>query len=113
MCEGDLVESSPCEAKPCRKYPVARTSLCNVALISGSLYKHLMYSSISAINGGFADWSNWSVCSRSCGRGSKSRVRKCINPLPRYGGESCERLGPAEEKTHCNANQCPGMTVTF
>lgn len=20
MCEGDLVESSPCEAKPCRKY---------------------------------------------------------------------------------------------
>ncbi|XP_028394319.1 uncharacterized protein LOC114518504 isoform X2 [Dendronephthya gigantea] len=77
MCEGDLVESSPCEAKPC------------------------------PINGGFADWSNWSVCSRSCGRGSKSRVRKCINPLPRYGGQSCERLGPGEEKIHCNANPCP------
>ena len=26
MCEGDLVESSPCEAKPCRKYQIARTS---------------------------------------------------------------------------------------
>ena len=63
---------------------------------------------VAAIHGNYADWSNWSGCSRSCGRGSKTRERKCISPVPRYGGDSCKRLGSAKEKIHCNAYPCPG-----
>lgn len=33
------------------------------------------------VNGGWSVWTKWTECSRTCGKGVKSRSRECINPL--------------------------------
>ncbi|XP_031569442.1 extracellular matrix protein 3-like [Actinia tenebrosa] len=57
------------------------------------------------VNGGFSNWSRWSRCSRSCGRGSSSRVRACNNPIPRFGGAPCR--GATRQFKTCNEQCCP------
>eukprot|EP00117_Sycon_ciliatum_P042917 scpid14367/ scgid31153/ A disintegrin and metalloproteinase with thrombospondin motifs 16 len=44
------------------------------------------------INGGWADWSDWSACSLTCGGGLMYRRRECINPEPSNGGLPCDGL---------------------
>ncbi|XP_066920815.1 SCO-spondin-like isoform X2 [Clytia hemisphaerica] len=57
------------------------------------------------IDGGFADWSAFSVCSKTCGDGTQSRNRKCNNPEPEHGGKPC--LGKTEESRSCKLKECP------
>ncbi|KAG7228065.1 hypothetical protein INR49_005687 [Caranx melampygus] len=38
------------------------------------------------IAGGWTTWSEWSMCSESCGGGLSSRQRECVNPAPQHGG---------------------------
>ncbi|XP_046367017.1 A disintegrin and metalloproteinase with thrombospondin motifs 16-like isoform X2 [Haliotis rufescens] len=57
------------------------------------------------VNGGWSVWTKWTECSRTCGKGVKSRSRECINPLPQYGGKPCH--GFTQETIICNAKTCP------
>ncbi|XP_067651934.1 A disintegrin and metalloproteinase with thrombospondin motifs 16-like isoform X2 [Haliotis asinina] len=57
------------------------------------------------VNGNWSVWTKWTDCSRTCGKGVKSRSRECNNPLPQYGGKPCQGL--TQETVICNAKTCP------
>ncbi|XP_076099012.1 SCO-spondin-like isoform X4 [Mytilus galloprovincialis] len=57
------------------------------------------------IDGNWTNWSEWSICSKSCGGGLMLRNRTCSNPEPLFGGEDC--IGNNTENNHCNTNECP------
>ncbi|KAF7467209.1 hypothetical protein GHT09_001321 [Marmota monax] len=50
-----------------------------------------------AVHGVWEEWGSWSLCSRSCGRGSRSRMRTCVPP--QHGGKACEVWPPARVST--------------
>ncbi|XP_071947832.1 hemicentin-1-like [Antedon mediterranea] len=56
------------------------------------------------IDGGFGSWSPWEPCSKTCGRGIRTRERKCNNPSPQYGGRECE--GRTTEQVLCIMGEC-------
>ena len=59
------------------------------------------------IDGGYSSWSNFTICSKTCGNGTEWRSRNCTNPFPRHRGLNCSRLGPAMEVRPCNVFPCP------
>ncbi|XP_035507585.1 LOW QUALITY PROTEIN: A disintegrin and metalloproteinase with thrombospondin motifs 7 [Morone saxatilis] len=64
-----------------------------------------------SVNGGWASWSEWSGCSRTCGAGVRSAHRDCDNPVPKYGGKYC--LGERRRYKICNTPPCPNDLPTF
>lgn len=58
-----------------------------------------------AVHGVWEEWSPWSLCSVTCGRGSRTRTRRCV--APRHGGKACE--GPELQAKSCNIASCPGQ----
>ncbi|XP_061163025.1 A disintegrin and metalloproteinase with thrombospondin motifs adt-1-like [Saccostrea echinata] len=57
------------------------------------------------VDGGFGNWESWSVCSSSCGGGTKRRERQCNSPLPSHGGKNCS--GNFSQSLQCNEFSCP------
>uniref|UniRef100_A0AAQ6AKF2 Thrombospondin 2b n=1 Tax=Amphiprion ocellaris TaxID=80972 RepID=A0AAQ6AKF2_AMPOC len=57
------------------------------------------------IAGGWTTWTEWSLCSDSCGGGLMSRQRECLNPAPQNGGKPC--AGDAVDYEACNKQPCP------
>ena len=55
-------------------------------------------------DGAWAQWSNWSSCSATCGNGNMFRTRTCTDPAPQYGGQEC--TGSNEQSQSCIVN-CP------
>ncbi|XP_058855447.1 adhesion G protein-coupled receptor B2-like isoform X6 [Acipenser ruthenus] len=55
------------------------------------------------VHGLWEEWSPWSLCSVSCGRGSRMRTRTCS--APQHGGKACE--GPEVQNKLCNIAVCP------
>ena len=51
-------------------------------------------------------WSSWKKCTKTCGTGSKTRNRSCINPKPQNGGANCDLLGPKNDTKACNIPKC-------
>ncbi|KAM5157189.1 adhesion G protein-coupled receptor B1 isoform 2-T2 [Mantella aurantiaca] len=72
---------------------------------SGPLKEHKQCnnSAICPVHGTWDEWSPWSLCSSTCGRGFRERTRTC-NP-PQYGGELCK--GPEKQTKFCNIALCP------
>lgn len=60
-----------------------------------------------AVHGVWEEWSPWSLCSFTCGRGQRTRTRSCTPP--QYGGRPCE--GPETHHKPCNIALCPGEPV--
>ncbi|XP_068015381.1 LOW QUALITY PROTEIN: adhesion G protein-coupled receptor B2 [Melanerpes formicivorus] len=54
-------------------------------------------------HGAWEEWSPWSLCSVTCGRGARTRTRRCV--APRRGGKACE--GPELQVKPCNIASCP------
>ena len=58
------------------------------------------------VHGSWSNWSSFSECSQSCGRGIQTRIRQCDSPSPEYGRNSCS--GNENETQSCNTDLCPG-----
>lgn len=56
------------------------------------------------VPGKWGEWEPWSVCSATCGTGTKIRTRECDRPAPQYGGV-CPGNGQEEEA--CVIRPCP------
>ncbi|XP_065792283.1 hemicentin-1 isoform X4 [Muntiacus reevesi] len=74
-CQGSDSEMQNCQQKPC------------------------------PVDGNWSEWSSWEECTRSCGRGNRTRTRTCNNPSVQHGGRPCE--GTAVEAIMCNIRPCP------
>ncbi|XP_071173009.1 netrin receptor UNC5A-like isoform X1 [Mytilus edulis] len=55
--------------------------------------------------GSWSCWEDDGHCSTSCGNGTQLRRRRCNNPAPTNGGETC--LGDILNKVHCHTKECP------
>lgn len=70
---------------------------------------------LCVVDGSWSEWSPWEECTRSCGRGNRTRARTCNNPSAQHGGRPCE--GSAVGIIMCNIRPCPGenppMSNTF
>ncbi|KAK6186939.1 hypothetical protein SNE40_006195 [Patella caerulea] len=62
------------------------------------------YCEIVVVDGGWTDYGNWSVCSASCGNGTRYRKRVCDDPSPDNGGRECE--GSDTEVEECIQQEC-------
>jgi hypothetical protein len=56
------------------------------------------------VDGHWGRWSSWTSCSAQCGPGTRSRVRSCDDPMPKYGGKHC--IGEKAEKKSCVFQSC-------
>ena len=54
------------------------------------------------VHGGWSDYGDWGEC--ECKTGTESRTRRCTNPAPLHGGDTCE--GDANEMRNCNTVSC-------
>ena len=73
-----------------------------------------------SVHGNWSTDTAFSMCSASCGEGTKTKVILCNNPKPQYGGNNCtcdddndttkycDGLKKVLEE-QCNKKQCPGM----
>ena len=68
-----------------------------------------LFLSLNAIlvNGGFTEWSEYSACSTTCGKGEQTRTRSCTNPPPSGGGKGCGKV--TQQKKKCNPAPCKSM----
>ncbi|KAJ8037143.1 Coadhesin [Holothuria leucospilota] len=62
------------------------------------------------VDGGWSEWSQWSVCSQTCGEGTSDRHRVCNKPYPQFGGLPCE--GKSQQIQDCNRLDCPA-NITY
>lgn len=53
------------------------------------------------VDGGWAEWTAWSVCSSECER---QRTRECTDPEPKHGGRLCD--GAALDTDNCTGDLC-------
>ncbi|KAK5883478.1 hypothetical protein CesoFtcFv8_000271 [Champsocephalus esox] len=58
---------------------------------------------VCPVDGAWEEWTPWSLCSSTCGRGYRERSRTCKMPL--NGGEPCR--GPTRQTKFCNIAVCP------
>ncbi|XP_064408157.1 adhesion G protein-coupled receptor B2 [Latimeria chalumnae] len=74
-------------------------------LCSGPLRETRMCNNTATcpVHGLWEEWSPWSLCSVTCGRGSRTRTRTCI--APQHGGKACE--GSDVQNKVCNIAVCP------
>ena len=51
-------------------------------------------------HGNWSEWSPWSACLPSCGKGLQYRTRTCSNPVPMFNGLPCQGIN-REVCIHC------------
>uniref|UniRef100_A0A8C7PTR8 Adhesion G protein-coupled receptor B2 n=1 Tax=Oncorhynchus mykiss TaxID=8022 RepID=A0A8C7PTR8_ONCMY len=73
-------------------------------LCSGALRETRMCNNTATcpVHGLWEEWSSWSLCSVTCGRGSRTRTRNCVS-----GGEAKLCGGPEKQTKLCNIAVCP------
>ncbi|XP_068730538.1 coadhesin-like isoform X2 [Montipora capricornis] len=68
---------------------------------------HNFVTYVLRVNGGYSEWSQFSFCTKSCGKGTRFRIRVCNNPVPKFGGLNCSVLGAEKQTVQCNSFPCP------
>ncbi|XP_041864682.1 A disintegrin and metalloproteinase with thrombospondin motifs 17 isoform X2 [Melanotaenia boesemani] len=63
------------------------------------------------VDGDWSPWSQWSLCSRTCGTGVQFRQRKCDNPPPGPDGRHCP--DNSVEHQACESPPCPKGSPSF
>ncbi|XP_032220680.2 transmembrane protease serine 6 isoform X2 [Nematostella vectensis] len=56
------------------------------------------------VDGKWGKWSNFYLCSKTCGNGVRTRYRLCNNPVPINGGRTCS--GESRENAPCKVADC-------
>ncbi|XP_041843736.1 adhesion G protein-coupled receptor B1 isoform X6 [Melanotaenia boesemani] len=112
LCEGVVEEGRPCNSQSCTgkgRHLSRSQSLRSVdsrkrddAEKPRSGPKSPQTDSVS-VHGVWDEWSPWSLCSSTCGRGYRARTRTCAPP--QFGGDPCE--GPEKQTKFCNIAVCP------
>lgn len=94
-CEGSYEQTVTCTLDPCP----GRSSkiILNVQTKFFVLFQ---------VHGGYSEWMN-GPCSSTCGPGQLIQTRECSNPIPQFGGRSCE--GPTSNVVPCEIVPCPGI----
>ncbi|XP_063307071.1 adhesion G protein-coupled receptor B1 isoform X2 [Pelobates fuscus] len=109
ICEGVLEEGRLCNRKACTaagKYDSRSQSLRSIdnkRKEDTDDQFQFGYPAPQIVPGSWDEWSPWSLCSSTCGRGFRERTRTC-NP-PQFGGEQCK--GPEKQTKFCNIALCP------
>ena len=59
------------------------------------------------VDAAWMTWQEWEDCSKLCGNGTRTRRRKCKNPM--YNGKECDELSENDhQEEHCNLQPCKG-----
>ncbi|XP_077052150.1 brain-specific angiogenesis inhibitor 2 isoform X17 [Siphateles boraxobius] len=98
--QGWQVRSRSCVSSPYGTLcsgPLRESRLCNNTATCPGEPQH------QAVHGLWEEWSSWSLCSVTCGRGSRTRSRICV--LPQHGSKACG--GPEVQTKLCNIAVCP------
>ncbi|KAM9489428.1 adhesion G protein-coupled receptor B1 isoform 8-T8 [Clarias gariepinus] len=133
LCAGVLKEGHPCNPQPCIGYSQysSKAKVLSTLKYTGPEDTKLgkgRYSSRSqslrsadsrkredvdksragqqspqTVHGAWDEWSPWSLCSSTCGRGYRDRTRTC--KPPQFGGDEC--VGPEKQTKFCNIAVCP------
>nr|XP_055066799.1 adhesion G protein-coupled receptor B1-like isoform X11 [Misgurnus anguillicaudatus] len=113
LCEGVLEEGRPCNAEPC--IGKGRLGTRSQSLRSVDSRKRedsdktrggqqsSQAAALITVHGTWDDWSPWSLCSSTCGRGYRERTRSC--KPPQFGGNPCD--GPEKQTKFCSIAVCP------
>ena len=62
------------------------------------------------VDGQWSPWSQYGVCSRTCGGGVQFSERRCDSPVPANGGTYC--LGDKTRVKSCNWEECGNEETT-
>ncbi|XP_047237470.1 netrin receptor UNC5D isoform X3 [Girardinichthys multiradiatus] len=100
-------EWSACNV-PCGRGIQKRSRTCtNPAPLNGGAFcegmsvQKITCNALCPIDGGWDEWSEWTVCSSQCER---QRSRECNSPAPRHRGKTCEGNSKATE--NCTDGMC-------
>ncbi|XP_061197247.1 A disintegrin and metalloproteinase with thrombospondin motifs 6-like [Saccostrea echinata] len=63
------------------------------------------------VDGSWGQWSEWDMCTRTCGGGIESSFRRCNDPEPRHGGKYC--VGQRKRYRSCNIETCLNIDKDF
>jgi len=76
-----------------------------------ALFFILMFdpAALIAVDGGFGEWSDWSICTAGCNGGKQQRHRFYDSPYPKHDGKDCE--GDFHEEHDCNTEACPSKIL--
>ncbi|XP_034554182.1 adhesion G protein-coupled receptor B1 isoform X6 [Notolabrus celidotus] len=108
LCEGVVEEGRPCNSQACTgkgRHLSRSQSLRSVDSRKRDDVDKPRSGpqSPQTVHGAWDEWSPWSLCSSTCGRGYRSRTRSCTPP--QFGGDPCE--GPEKQTKFCNIAVCP------
>ncbi|XP_059195451.1 adhesion G protein-coupled receptor B1 isoform X7 [Centropristis striata] len=108
LCEGVVEEGRPCNAQPCtgkgRHFSRSQSLRSVDSRKRDDVEKPRSgQQSSQTVHGAWDEWSPWSLCSSTCGRGYRSRTRTCTPP--QFGGDPCD--GPEKQTKFCNIAVCP------
>uniref|UniRef100_A0A667YD95 Netrin receptor UNC5 n=1 Tax=Myripristis murdjan TaxID=586833 RepID=A0A667YD95_9TELE len=106
-------EWSSCNV-PCGRGVQKRSRTCtNPAPLNGGAFcegmsvQKITCNALCPIDGGWDEWSEWTVCSSQCER---QRSRECNSPAPRHRGKMCE--GNSEATENCTDGLCTQSKLT-
>ncbi|CAG5116327.1 unnamed protein product, partial [Candidula unifasciata] len=93
------LDHSCAEGSTCVNNPRNKTYVCSCPSgYAGNLCHDII------VNGNWAQWEEWGLCSVACGSGHRSRIRRCNNPKPNLVGQYCP--GSETERESCEEKPC-------